>query len=115
VERAIESIFERIRETELFAAVVSSGVAVSDYKRLEQNSPNVVFSIGGNPIIQSRYDSFNTEQNARWIFEFCSTAILNWQAMGLDPKLRIINPEGLRAWLQRLHATGDASSPPPKC
>ncbi len=108
VERAIESIFKRIRATELFAAVVSSGVAVSDYKRLEENSPSVVFSIAGNPILQSRHDArFDTEQNARWVFNFCSTTILNWQAMGLEPKVKLAQPEGLRGWLRKVEAAID--------
>jgi hypothetical protein len=111
LERAVESIFKRIRATELFAAVVSSGVAVADYKQLEQNSPNVVFAIGGNPILQSRDKKrLDAEETAKWVFNFCSTAILNWQAMGMEPKLRLVRPDGLREWLKKLESATDAEA-----
>ena len=101
MQNAIESIYNRIRESELFSAVVSSGVAVADYKRLEKSTPHVMFTIGGKPALQARTTSaFDDEESARWVFEFCSTTILNWQSMGMEPTLTLLHPEGLRAWLK---------------
>lgn len=99
LEKGIDSIFKRIRETELFSAVISSGVPVADYKRLETRSPNVVFSIAGNPIVQAgRTDGYDNEEDARWTFNLCCDTILNWQALGLSPTVKLLNIDGLRRW-----------------
>jgi len=118
LQREIESIFKRIRKAELFSAVISSGVPVADYKRLEGRSPNVVFTIGGNPVAQSRNpDEYDTEEDARWAFNLCCDAILNWQTMGMQPTVKLLNKEGLRKWAAEYgteqQRRGDAEKPRP--
>lgn len=100
IENSIKSVFRRIRDAELFSAVISTGVAVADYKRLEAHSPYIIFTFSGGPIAQGAADNQgDTEEDARWTLNFCCDAILTWQTMGLQPNISHLSVEGLRKWL----------------
>lgn len=67
----------------LFAAILSSGVALHEYKRLLDCAPDLSYQIG----IGSSFHMLqkSTEENADWAIDFVERTVIAWQLHGLSP------------------------------
>lgn len=98
LQRAIESIYDSIRSSKHFAAILGSGISLGELKRFESIKPIVQLSGGGHPFFHKRYDGkVPTEKDAKWANNFVINSILSWQHQGLAP----IVPE---YWRNTIHA-----------
>jgi hypothetical protein len=82
---AFEKLAEKTRRAEYYAALLSSGVNLVDYKRFESSTPSVAFTVGGSPNVQSLGFPGISDDTARWAHNFVVTTIVHWQALGLAP------------------------------
>ncbi|MGH9822946.1 MAG: hypothetical protein ACREDR_06815 [Blastocatellia bacterium] len=89
----IETVYRRIRQAELYTALLASGVSLADLKRLNESTPRVDFAADGTPYYQGRGDF--TEDQCRWALDFVVNTIISWQLLGLDP---VISENAIRAW-----------------
>lgn len=81
---ALEKLVKKTRRAEYYAALLSSGVNLVDYKRFESSTPSVSFAVNGNPIVQWGQREPN-DDTARWVHNFVVTTAVHWQALGLAP------------------------------
>lgn len=86
--RAINSIYQRIREAETLSGVLASGVTLTQLKKFEDSTPHVMFAIDGTPHLQGRAEY--TQDECKWSHDFVVNTIINWQLLGLEPSV----PEG---------------------
>jgi hypothetical protein len=83
IVKTVETLFDRIRETEHFTAILSSGIKLLDFKQFEESSPAIDFAGGGKPYSYRRKEY--TDDQAKWVHSFVVDAIVNWQFLGLNP------------------------------
>jgi hypothetical protein len=77
IVKTVETLFDRIRETEHFTAILSSGIKLLDFKQFEESSPAIAFAGGGKPYSFRRKEY--TDDQAKWVHSFVVDAIVNWQ------------------------------------
>lgn len=80
--RAIEKTHARIRESELFAATVGSGVSMSRLNRFHASVPHTDFSPTGHPYFHGGSGAF-TQDGAEYALEFVIDCFIKWQSQGL--------------------------------
>lgn len=86
LQRAIEKIYDTIRNSKHFAAILGSGISLGELKRFEAIKPILQLSAGGHPFFYKRHDEkVPTESNAKWANNFVINSILSWQHQGLAP------------------------------
>lgn len=82
ISDAIRKTHERIRETELFAATIGSGVSVARLNRFRQSVPHTTLTMAGHPWFDARHEPY-TPDDAAYAVEFVIDAIVKWQSQGL--------------------------------
>jgi hypothetical protein len=80
--RVFSKLIERSRKAEYYIALLSTGVSLPDYKRFE-SSTEWLIGPKSNP----------SEETARWVHNFVVNIIINWQILGLNPRLSSWNAE----------------------
>lgn len=100
IRRNIINVFKKIDEkandTLYFAALLSSGIKLVDYKRFRTITPPVAFA-GGGTVYCYRSDELSVE-DARWTHDFVVNAIIYWQTLGLEPSV----PEKCKKEMQKI-------------
>jgi hypothetical protein len=79
-----KEVNEALEKATFFAALLSSGVNLVDYRLLLSCTPRVHFALSGKPIPQWRYQESNAE-DAKWAYDFVVQTIVHWQVLGLSP------------------------------
>ena len=103
VKKAFEMLAEKSRKSEYYAALLSSGVSLVDYKRFESCTPFVRFAPPSTHVdVQWGYKTEPDEETVRWVHNFVVTAIVQWQVLGLAPNV----PEWGRKTAQKLIEEG---------
>jgi len=87
IQRAFEQTHERINQSEHFAALLASGLNLSDYKKYLDNSPIVIILCGGKPVFQDFGNKTYDSDSTTWLINFVITTIIKWQQLGLDPRV----------------------------
>lgn len=93
--RYVNAVLKDIENTSKhFAALMSTGISVVDYKRFKEATPIVYFnyssSIQAPDDVRVRADvqwrsSEPDEETALWVYTFVVDSIVNWQTLGLAP------------------------------
>ena len=79
-----EEVNEALTKAAYYAALLSSGLSLVDYKRLLSCTPWVQFALGGTPHVQWGNREPDPEE-AKWAHDFVTQAIVHWQVLGLAP------------------------------
>jgi hypothetical protein len=79
----IEKISERIKMSERFTLLLTSGINSSEYANFQKITPNIMFSINGHPHFNDR-DTEYTLEICNWVFEKVINWILMWQRNGIE-------------------------------
>jgi len=87
VTSLIEKLTERIKMSEQFTLILTSGINSSDYTKYIYETPNIQFSINGYPHFNSRSGITYTAENCSWILETTINWILMWQRNGINVKV----------------------------
>ncbi|HAW52409.1 MAG TPA: hypothetical protein DCX54_08810 [Flavobacteriales bacterium] len=87
LKKAFNDTFKRIDESEHFAALLASGINLSDYKRYKDATPFVTIMLGGNPHFESNGQKEFTKESSTWLVEFVTASLVKWQQYALDPKV----------------------------
>jgi hypothetical protein len=82
---AVEKVYENISKIKHLVAVLSTGINFIDYKKFEENTPKVYFMEAGN--FSCYFNSSYSDVDARWVHNFVVKSIINWQILGLAPKI----------------------------
>ncbi len=77
---------EALHKATYYAALLSTGVHLVDYKQFLSSTPYVSFMLNGNPNVQWGRKQVDME-TAKWTHEFAVTTIVHWQVLGLLPKV----------------------------
>jgi hypothetical protein len=84
LEETFEILAEKARKAECYAALLSSGVSLVDYKRFESSTPQVSFSLDHS--VHAHWGKAEPdEETTRWVHDFVVNAIAQWQFLGLAP------------------------------
>lgn len=81
----LEALAEKSRRAKYYAALLSSGVNLVDYKRFESVTPFIQFTIGPYVDIQWGNREEPDEKIAQWTRDFVVATIVQWQTLGLAP------------------------------
>ena len=87
VEIMVRKIYEKVEETKHYAALLSSGIKLVDYKRFEELTPHIDFTLDGGYVVQVAEEYEPTDETAKWVFDFIVKTLINWQLHSLDPKV----------------------------
>lgn len=79
-----KEINEVLGKATYYAALLSSGVNLVDYKRFVSCTPYVRFTTKGDPAVQWGYREPNAN-DAEWAYGFVVQTIVHWQILGLSP------------------------------
>lgn len=83
ISDAIHKTHERIRESELFAATIGSGISLACLNRFRKSVPHTTLAMGGHPWFHGRQEPY-TSEDALYALEFVIDAIIKWQSQGLS-------------------------------
>jgi len=102
VSQALKALNTKLEEVSTLCGLTSSGINLSERKRLRSSMPRVVFAMNGHPHVQM-VDLPVEEEEARWVLEFVLNIIIDWQSLGLNP----IVPEWGSESARKLVESGD--------
>ena len=85
IQKAIETVFDKIKDVEQFTAILSSGITILDYKKFSAITPPIGFVLSGAPYIYKKREV--SEDEAKWVQEFVVNSIVNWQLAGFSPSV----------------------------
>ena len=91
---AFQDTLKKIDNSKKFSALLASGVKLSDYKYYTDVSPIVTITANGNPIFQTHNKQEITYETSIWLLEFTVATIIQWQQLGLEPKITDFISEG---------------------
>lgn len=83
LERVFGKVYGKIHESELFSAVLASGVSLAELSRFQKSTPRTDFSLTGKPWFHVWNAEVNREmaQNA---IDFVIDCVIKWQLQGLE-------------------------------
>ncbi len=83
IDKIFKEIYKHVNEKQLYSAILTSGVSISDLKRYNKTPPAVELSIAGTPVVFG--EGSCSEEDAQWIYNFVLESIIKWQLLGLEP------------------------------
>lgn len=87
IENTIRNIYKGIKSAKKYAALLSSGIHLAEYKRFEKLTPHVAFTLDGNYVVQQSKEYESNEEKARLVLNFVVSAIVTWQLHSLNPEV----------------------------
>lgn len=87
IKIAFEKTYERIKISELFSALLGSGISLSDLNRFQSKPFTLNFSMNGIPIIQTATSVNTSIEECVWSYNFLVSTVLLWQNIGLKPSI----------------------------
>ena len=86
-EKRLDTLADDVHKAEYYAALLSSGVGIVDYKRFESSTPSVTFfGEYHTPVVHWAVERAELdEEAARWVQSFVVNAVVAWQVSGLAP------------------------------
>ncbi|HSC67349.1 MAG TPA: hypothetical protein VLC79_06655 [Cellvibrio sp.] len=84
---ALEKTHERINSVEKFSVLLASGVNLPDYSKYKDSIPFVHIMAGGGFVFDTWQGKEFTEASTKWLHYFIINTVLNWQQLGLEPKI----------------------------
>lgn len=85
--QVFEHILDKVVESERLTILLTSGISLSNFRRFKQLTPQTNFMNAGNPHFQVGPNYNPSYDDANWVLEFVISSIINWQQIGLKPKL----------------------------
>jgi hypothetical protein len=84
IQDVIRKIYDKISESQHYSAIISSGIAFSDYKRYENLTPSVTLTLGGSYVVKMGRD-FNADfESSSWVLGFVEQSLIKWQLAGVN-------------------------------
>lgn len=83
IEDTIRKIYDKIDESKLYSAIISSGVSFTDYKQYQKTTPSVTLTLDGSYVVQIGHDYKADFESASWVLGFVEQTIIKWQLSGI--------------------------------
>ena len=100
-EKCLKTLADDVRKAEYYAALLSTGVNVVDYRKFESCTPWVMLYANVLPAEQWGLDKIDAdEESARWVHSFVVDTIVRWGVSGLGPSVRDESKEEARSVIQ---------------
>ena len=84
IEETIRKIYEKIDDSKLYSAIISSGVSFTDYKQYQISTPSVTLTLNGNYVVQMGQNYIPNDESVSWVLSFVEQTIIKWQLSGID-------------------------------
>lgn len=99
IQKAFKETHARIDQSEHFAALLATGLRLSDYRKYKDSSPIVTIFYGGKPHFEVIENKTFTAESSIWLAEFVISSLMKWQQLSLEPRVAEYVFEGANAFI----------------
>lgn len=92
------NIYESIKETKHFLVMLSIGIELAEYKKIEKLTPKVKLSSNGYPHL-TQTNKIDSLEDATWMYHFTTNCITHWQLLDLEPALPTWSVKGFNKYI----------------